>query len=117
MARCAVGADPSRAVDLAQLARVREDVGAATLRRYVAVYRDLLDSRLDRLTGATGTEGGVDVRAAAFDLRVSSAMLGTVPLAALTAEVGRALEAGVAPDAALTSRLRAAAEAVRVALP
>ena len=47
------GPDPEiEAVSRAQLARVREDVGEASLRHYVYAYLELLPDRLDRIERA-----------------------------------------------------------------
>jgi hypothetical protein len=103
-------------VDLAQLARVREDVGEETLRRYAAVFLDLLEDRLDRLARAAVGKTA-DAQVAAFDLQVSSVMLGAGRLAELAGEVEASLRSGVPVPVWRMRMLRAEAASVSIDLP
>ena len=71
------------AVSRAQLARVREDVGDASLRGYVHAYLDLLPGRLERIDRAVAAADSAEATCVAFDLRAASAMLGARRLTAL----------------------------------
>jgi HPt (histidine-containing phosphotransfer) domain-containing protein len=105
------------AVGRADLARVRDEVGDETLRRYAKAYLDLLPDRLDRIEQAIGAEEGAAAIRVMFDLRVSSTMLGANRLAKLIAGVEASL--GIGPPiggAARMGALRAEAETVAAAL-
>lgn len=110
------GFGSAASVDRVQLARFRDDVGDETLRRYTAVFLDLLEDRLDHIAQAFGGSPE-DALSAAFDLQVSCAMLGAARLAEMTAEVEASLRVGVPAGARRMAALRAEAGVVAVALP
>ena len=103
-------------VDLAQLARVRDDVGEETLRRYAAVFLDLLEDRLARVARASAGKTA-DAQVAAFDLQVSSTMLGAGRLAELAGEVDASLRSGIPVSVWRMRMLRAEAASVSADLP
>jgi hypothetical protein len=105
--------DPEvEAVSRAQLARVREDVGEATLRHYVSAYLDLLPGRLDRIERAVAAADGPDATRVMFDLRAASAMLGARRLPALLSALENTLVVGLPIARAQLAVLRAEADAV-----
>ena len=104
------------AVSRAQLARVREDVGARTLRHYVRAYLDLLPARLDRIEQAIATAEPAEATRVMFDLRSSSAMLGARRLCALLSTLESTLRIGLPAGPAQLAVLRAEARAVAAAL-
>jgi hypothetical protein len=103
-------------VDLARLAKVLDEVGGQTLRRYAEAYLDLLTDRLDGIEQALGDGHGADAVRLMIDLRVNSAMLGANRLVALVAGAETALPTGRPIDSARMAALRAEAAAVSDAL-
>ena len=109
--------DPGgEAVGRAHLARVREDVGDETLRRYARAYLGLLPERLDRIEQSVIAGDGDAATKVMFDLRVSSAMLGAGRLVALISAFESALLVGLPAGAAQVAVLRSEAAAVAAAL-
>jgi HPt (histidine-containing phosphotransfer) domain-containing protein len=104
------------AVSRAQFARVREDVGARTLRHYASAYLDLLPIRLDRIEQAIAAADPAEATRVMFDLRSSSAMLGARRLCALLTNLESTLRIGLPAGPAQLAVLRAEARAVRCAL-
>lgn len=102
-------------VDRARLARVRDEVGEHTLRRFISVYLDLLRLRLRRIADPLEGDRADGVRAA-FDLRVASEMLGAFRLAEMVAEIERSFREGKAPSARQTALLQTEADSVAAAL-
>jgi len=109
--------DPGgEAVGRAHLARVREDVGDETLRRYARAYLALLPERLDLIERAVIAGEGAEAVKVMFDLRVSSAMLGAARLAALISAFESSLLVGLPAGSAQVAVLRVEADAVAEAL-
>ena len=104
------------AVSRAQLARVREDVGALVLREYVRAYLDLLPGRLDRIEQAVAAADTAAAVRVMFDLRASSAMLGARRLTELVSALETTRRIGLPVGPAQLAVLRAQASAVRGAL-
>lgn len=102
---------PAEPVDRVRLARVRDEVGEDTMRRFIAMYLDLLQPRLKRIAQPRES-GRADGLRAAHDLRVASEMLGAARLADAVAGIERAFGDGRAAGARLTATLRREADAV-----
>ena len=103
-------------VDPARLATVRDEVGEYTMRRFIIAYLDLLQARLERIAKPL-ERGRADGLRAAFDLSISSEMLGAARLAELASGIERALrEEGKLPGARQLAVLRAEADSVAAAL-
>ena len=104
------------AVSRAQLARVREDVGELSLRRYVSAYLDLLPGRLERIEHAVAAADSAEATRVMFDLRAASAMLGARRLPALLSALETTLNVGLPASPAQLAVVRAEADAVAAAL-
>ena len=104
------------AVSRAQLARVREDVGEATLRHYVGAYLELLPGRLDHIDRAVAAADSAEASRVMFDLRASSAMLGATRLPTLLSALETTLGVGLPIAPAQLAVLRGEAAAVADAL-
>lgn len=104
------------AVSRAQLARVREDVGELSLRRYVSAYLDLLPGRLERIEHAVAAADSAEATRVMFDLRAASAMLGARRLPALLSALETTLYVGLPASPAQLAVVRAEADAVAAAL-
>lgn len=102
-------------VDHARLAAVRDEVGEHTMRRFITAYLDLLVPRLERIAEPL-ERGRADGLRAAFDLRISSEMLGAARLADLAAGIERSLRDGRLPGARQLAMLRTEADSVATAL-
>lgn len=102
-------------MDAARLATVRDEVGEYTMRRFITAYLDLLQARLERIAKPL-EHGRADSLRAAFDLSVSSEMLGAARLAELAAGIERSLREGKLPGARQLAALRAEADSVAAAL-
>jgi HPt (histidine-containing phosphotransfer) domain-containing protein len=107
--------DPE-AVSRAQLARVREDVGEASLRHYVRAYLELLPDRLERIERAVAAADGAEATRVMFDLRAASAMLGARRLSALLSTLEGTLSVGLPASPAQLAVVRAEAGSVAAAL-
>lgn len=86
------------AVNSADLAALRSDIGDEALHRYLLAYVDLLGARLDRMERAIGAEEAEDAVDAVVDLGVSSTMVGAVRLAALARASEQDLREGLLAD-------------------
>ncbi|HWG23338.1 Hpt domain-containing protein [Actinospica sp.] len=104
------------AVSRAQLARVREDVGEASLRHYVSAYLELLPGRLDRIDLAVAAADSAEANRVMFDLRAASAMLGARRLPSLLSTLETTLGVGLPIAPAQLAVLRSEADAVAAAL-
>lgn len=102
-------------VDHARLATVRDEVGEQTMRRFITSYLNLLEPRLERIAKPL-ERGHADGLRAAFDLRVSSEMLGAARLADLAAGIERSLQERKLPGARQLALLRTEADSVAAAL-
>jgi hypothetical protein len=102
-------------VDRAQLARMGGEVGEQALRHYVALFRELLGGRIERIDQVVVGRTADGLRAA-VDLQISSEMLGAKRLAAITADVAILLRSGEPISPKRMAALRAEAETAAVAL-
>jgi HPt (histidine-containing phosphotransfer) domain-containing protein len=102
-------------VDRARLAALRDEVGEHTMRRFITTYLDLLEARLERIAEPL-EPGRADSLRAAFDLRVSSEMLGAARLAGIAADVEATLREGTLPGARQRMALHREADSVAAAL-
>jgi len=102
-------------LDRARLAAVRDEVGEHAMRRFVIAYLDLLEARMERIAEPL-ERGRADGLRAAFDLRVSSEMLGAARLAELVRCAERSMEEGNLPGARQVALLHAEADSVAAAL-
>lgn len=116
MASSTPESDPAVPVDRVRLMRLREEVGAGTVRRFVAAYLDLLPGRVETIAEPLQSDRADGVRAA-YDLRAGSQMLGADRLAGMAEAVEQSFRRGAGPDAAQIAALRGEAEAVARALP
>ncbi|MEY9930232.1 hypothetical protein ABH926_004877 [Catenulispora sp. GP43] len=98
-------------MDRVRLARVRDEVGESTMRRFIATYLDLLQPRLKRIVQPRES-GRADGLRAAYDLRVASEMLGAGRLAGLVAGIEQAYRDGRAAGSRPIAALRREADAV-----
>ncbi|HTJ69257.1 MAG TPA: Hpt domain-containing protein [Actinospica sp.] len=103
-------------VSRAQLARVREDVGERSLRRYIRAFLQLLPERLDRIEHAVAAADAAEATRVMFDLRAASAMLGARRLPALLSTLETTLRVGLPAAPAQLAVVRAEADAVAAAL-
>jgi hypothetical protein len=109
--------DPElEAVSRAQLARVREDIGEASLRHYVDAYLELLPDRLDRIDRAVAAADTAEATRVMFDLRAASAMLGASRLPPLLSNLEAGLGVGLPTAPAHLAVLRSEADAVAAEL-
>jgi HPt (histidine-containing phosphotransfer) domain-containing protein len=104
------------AVSRAQLARVREDVGDASLRDYVHAYLELLPGRLERIDRAVAAADSAEATRVMFDLRAASAMLGARRLPALLSALEATLGVGLPTGPTQLAVVRAEADAVAAEL-
>jgi len=111
-----MAAQNGEAVDRAHLARVLEDVGERTLRRYALAYLDLLPGRLERIRQAAVSANTAEALRVLFDLRASSSMLGAGRLAAAASWLEATVRSGLAPEPAQLAALRTEARVVQARL-
>jgi HPt (histidine-containing phosphotransfer) domain-containing protein len=104
------------AVSRAQLARVREDIGDASLRGYVRAFLELLPGRLERIDRAVAAADSAEATRVMFDLRASSAMLGARRLPTLLSALEATLGVGLPTAPAQLAVVRAEADAVAAGL-
>jgi hypothetical protein len=94
---------------------MRDQVGEGTTRRFIATFLELLGPRVEHIAKPR-EPGRADGARAAYDLRVSSQMLGAGRLAEVAGEIEQSLRDGLAAGSRQLARLRREADAVVSAL-